>query len=391
MKKIIYKITLIISVLLLANPFIKVNATEPPSPFKLHALSALLMDAESGRVLYEKNGYEKLPMASTTKIMTCIIALENSDMNEIVTISQYASTMPDVQLNVIKNEQYKMIDLLHSLMLESHNDVAVAIAEHIGGSVEGFASLMNQKAKDLGAFDTNFVTPNGLDSQEHYTTAADLAKITAYAIKNEEFIKITNESSYSFSEINGKRTHYVNNKNSFLNQMEGAIGVKTGFTGKAGYCFVGAVDHEGKKLITVVLGSGWPPYKTYKWNDTKFLMYYGLNNYYNRTIYANEMDIKKIHVEDGIYDFTNTYSVGDLSMLVREDEKIEYFYSIPESIVAPVEKDSIVGFVEISISGSPYIKYPIMASDSILKITFPYCVKKVFKEYLLLDLVTDTN
>lgn len=388
MKKITYRITITIIIFLLINPLIQVNATEKPSSLKLHALSALLMDAESGRVLYEKNGYERLPMASTTKIMTCIIALENSSMDEIVTVSHYASTMPDVQLHIRKDEQYKMIDLLHSLMLESHNDVAVAIAEHIGGSVEGFATLMNQKARDLGAFDTNFVTSNGLDAEEHYTTAVDLGKITAYAINNEEFIKITNMTSYSFSEINGKRAYTVNNKNSFLNQMDGAIGVKTGFTGRAGYCFVGALEQDERKLISVVLGSGWPPHKNYKWNDTKFLMYYGLNNYYNKIIYANEKDIKKIYVEDGIYDYTNTYSEGLLSMLVREDEDIDYTYHIPDSITAPIEKGSIVGYVEISIDGNSYIKYPIKASDSILKITFPYCLEKVVERFLFMKILT---
>lgn len=391
MKKIVYRMTSLIIVLLLMNPFPQVKATEEPSSVKTHALSALLMDADSGRVLYEKNGYERLPMASTTKIMTCIVALENASMDEIVTVSHYASTMPDVQLNIMKDEQYKMKDLLYSLMLESHNDVAVAIAEHIGGTVEGFAALMNQKAKDLNAFDTNFVTPNGLDAVEHYTTAADMATISSYAIKNEEFINITNTASYTFSEINGKRVHTVNNKNSFLNQMNGAIGIKTGFTGRAGYCFVGALSQDDKTFISVVLGSGWPPNRTYKWYDTKFLMNYGLDSYYNRVVYDNEINIKKIRVVDGIYDVINTYSEGYLSMLVREDEDINYTYYIPDSIIAPVEKASVVGYVEISIEGNPYIKYPIKSSDTIEKITFPYCLEKAFKRFLLMEIVVTND
>jgi len=208
---------------------------------KLNSLSALLMDGENNRVLYEVNGYKELPMASTTKIMTCIIALEQGNLNDVVTVSSYAASMPDVQLNIRQGEQYYLKDLLYPLMLESHNDVAVAIAEHIGGSVEGFATMMNDKARALGCNNTNFVTPNGLDADGHYTTARDLAVIASYAIKNEDFIKITNTPSYQFKEINNKRSFNVTNKNKFLYMMDGAIGVKTGFTSKAGYCFVGAL------------------------------------------------------------------------------------------------------------------------------------------------------
>ncbi|HKL99747.1 MAG TPA: D-alanyl-D-alanine carboxypeptidase family protein, partial [Mobilitalea sp.] len=243
---------------------------------KLHAASCLLMDAENNRVLYEENGQEELSMASTTKIMTCIVTLENADLNDIVTVSSYAARMPDVQLNIRSGEQYYLIDLLHSLMLESHNDVAVAIAEHVGGSVEGFATMMNDKARSLGCDNTNFVTPNGLDAEGHYTTAQDLAVITSYSIKNDKFINITNTPSYQFKELINGRSFSVSNKNKFLYMMEGAIGVKTGFTGRAGYCFVGAIKRPDRTLVSVVLGCGWPPRKSLKWSDTKELMNYGI-------------------------------------------------------------------------------------------------------------------
>ena len=164
-------------------------------PENLHAAAAVLMDAESGRVLFEKNGTEKLPMASTTKIMTLLIALENADPDGIVTVSSRAASMPEVKLHIREGERYRLLDLLYSLILESHNDTAVAIAEHIGGSVEQFASMMNQKARDLGCFDTYFITPNGLDAQDehgiHSTTAKDLARIMRFCIRNEEFLAIT--------------------------------------------------------------------------------------------------------------------------------------------------------------------------------------------------------
>ena len=206
-------------------------------PENLHAAAAVLMDAESGRVLFEKNGTEKLPMASTTKIMTLLIALENADPDGIVTVSSRADSMPEVKLHIREGERYRLLDLLYSLILESHNDTAVAIAEHIGGSVEQFASMMNQKARDLGCFDTYFITPNGLDAQDehgiHSTTAKDLARIMRFCIRNEEFLAITRTASHTFSDLDGTRNFTVQNKNAFLNMMDGVLSGKTGFTGNA--------------------------------------------------------------------------------------------------------------------------------------------------------------
>ena len=173
---------------------------------QLYSLSAVLMDADTGRVLFDKDGYTVRANASTTKIMTCILAIESGKLDELVTVSKYAASMPDVQLNIKEGEKYLLRDLLYSLMLESHNDVAVAIAEHIAGDVKSFAILMNDKAKKLGCENTYFITPNGLDASEetpegmkiHGTTAADLARIMAYCIKNEEFLKITRTASYTF-------------------------------------------------------------------------------------------------------------------------------------------------------------------------------------------------
>ena len=145
------------------------DISKMPQPPTIFAQAAVMMDGENGRILYEKNAEKFLPMASTTKIMTCIVALEQADMNETVTVSEYAASMPDVQLNIRAGERYRMQDLLYSLMLESHNDSAVAIAEAVAGSEGAFAKMMNQKARDIGCSDTNFVTPNGLDSRNMET------------------------------------------------------------------------------------------------------------------------------------------------------------------------------------------------------------------------------
>lgn len=225
---------------------------------ELYAKSAVLMDGNSGRVLYGKNPEEIMANASTTKIMTCILALENSDLEQKVIVSDYAASMPKVHLGMQTGEEFKLQDLLYSLMLESHNDSAVAIAETVAGSVDSFAELMNEKARDIGCEHTTFLTPNGLDATKtledgttvfHSTTATDLAKIMAYCVsqspKREEFLKITGTPSYSFSDISGSRSYSCNNHNAFLSMMEGAISGKTGFTANAGaFAILGQKYHK---------------------------------------------------------------------------------------------------------------------------------------------------
>jgi D-alanyl-D-alanine carboxypeptidase (penicillin-binding protein 5/6) len=343
---------------------------------RLHALSALLLDADNNRVLYEKNGDDELPMASTTKIMTCIVALENSKPEDIVEVSAYAAKMPDVQLNIKAGECYYMKDLLYSLMLESHNDSAVAIAEHVGGSVEGFAVMMNDKARALGCSHTNFVTPNGLDANGHYTTAKELAIIASYAIKNEKFIEITNTLTHSFQEINKKRQFTVSNKNKFLHMMDGAIGVKTGFTGKAGYCFVGAIKRPDRTLISVVLASGWPPRKSLKWSDTMELMRYGVDQYQVRQIFM-EQELPPMMVKKGQSSSVKLKYDGKLKLLMREDEKVTFVYELPEYLMAPVKADKEVGKLKYYINHELLNEIPVYAVEDVKKINFKYCLQEL--------------
>jgi serine-type D-Ala-D-Ala carboxypeptidase (penicillin-binding protein 5/6) len=359
-----------------------VSATEDKN-LKLLAKSAVLMDAESGRVLYEKDGYNEMPMASTTKIMTCIVALENGKLDDVVTISKYASTMPDVQLNVAPGEQYILKDLLYSLMLESHNDVAVAIAEHVGGSVEGFAKLMNKKAKELGCKHTNFVTPNGLDADGHYTTATELAKIASYAIKNEDFINITNTPSHTFREVKKGRTFTVSNKDRFLYMYDGAIGVKTGFTGKAGYCFVGAVKKNGKTFVSAVLGCGWPPHKSYKWSDTTALMNYGMKNFEMRQIFDSDKEFDPVTVVDGRENQVGLHYDGDISLLIGKNEVVKVVYKIPKAIAAPVVADSVVGSAKYYVGNQLIEEVPILTTSNIDRINFKYVINKILQIWMM--------
>lgn len=287
----------------------------------LYAQGAVLLDADSGRVLYGKNETTPMAMASTTKIMTCILVLENAKVDETVSVSAYAATMPKVKLYVKCGEHYTVRELLFSLMLESHNDAAAVLGEYIGAKLLGemgeisehtgeesraalhrFAQAMNEKAEEIGCEDTWFITPNGLDAtetltlpdgstleKEHHTTAKDLAEILRYCIKaspqRDLFLEITETQDYSFTE-NG-RSFQCHNHNAFLQMMDGAFTGKTGFTNKAGYCYVGALKQGGKCMIVALLACGWPNHKTYKWSDSRELFTYGLENYRYRTLKKN--------------------------------------------------------------------------------------------------------
>ena len=350
----------------------------------LYAGYAVLMDASNRRVLFEKNGYEQVPMASTTKIMTLIVTLENANLDDVVNVSEYAASMPDVQLGICTGEKYRLSDLLYSLMLESHNDVAVAIAEHVGGSVEGFAKMMNEKAVELGANHTHFVTPNGLDADGHYTTAYDLALIASYAIENEEFLKIVQTPNYTFHEQESGKAYTVNNKDRFLNEYQGALGIKTGFTGKAGYCFVGAAEREGKKLVSVVLASGWPPNKNYKWQDTKSMMNYGMENYQIKKVLDKGKTFEQIKVCNSIEKSPVTpYVDEDLSILLSDQEEVSFELNVPDQLTAPVKAGETIGELSIKIGGEQYKILPVYAKETRREITFQYTLKRIFFKYII--------
>ena len=382
------------------------DAFLPLKSSELYALSACLMDADSGRVLYDKNADEVRAMASTTKIMTLIIALEYANENDIVTVSPYAASMPDVQLNIRAGEQYRIGDLYYAMMLESFNDVAVAIAEYIGECyalkqddrtmntgikarsyddskryVRTFAMLMNEKAKELGCENTYFITPNGLDAEDengkHSTTAKELAVIASYAVKNERFNEIIGTRQYSFCEVNGARNCSAYNKDAFLNQMNGAFGIKTGFTGNAGYCFVGALKSDGRTFISVVLGSGWPSNRTYKWKDTRKLMEYGINNFFPRTVFSTIENYKDVMVKDGMEESTSTCIAGELSLILCEADDVRVVYELEDYIDAPVNVGDIVGKAIIYVNGQRMGSFPITAAAAVERANYMWYLKRL--------------
>ena len=241
--------------------------------YNLSSDCALLINANTGKVVYAKNENVRHANASTTKIMTCILSLENCKLNEKVTFSPYAASIEPSKLYANAGEVFYLKDLLYSLMLPSHNDTAVAIAEHVSGSTAKFVDLMNKKAAAIGCTNTHFATPNGLDfGYDHYTTASDLAKIARYAIKRNMFRKLISTGYYSFSNLNTGRTYYIGTTNALLGNLPGVQGMKTGYTNKAGYCFVGlSYSQKGNTYISVVLGGS---SSASRWEDSRRLLTY---------------------------------------------------------------------------------------------------------------------
>jgi len=396
------------------------NVITGQEELKLYARSAVLMDADSGRILYAKNPDDVLAMASTTKIMTLIIALENEKENDIATVSSYAASQPKVHLGMRTGEQFYLNDLYYSLMLESHNDTAVCIAEHIGRQFSGennneyndkansrrfveiFLDKMNEKAQKLGLEHTYFLTPNGLDNQrrldngdikEHQTTAAELASILKYCINDspsrERFLEITGKDTYSFTDVDEKRSFYCSNHNAFLHMMDGAFTGKTGFTSKAGYCYVGALRQKEKTFIVSLLACGWPNNKNYKWSDATDLMNYGLENYEYQNVYPEHIKLPKISILNGIPDHkmlpievkaNNTEK--ELRVLLHKNEKVSIEYKIKKQVQAPVKKGDTVGAVYYKVNDYLLAEYPVISGMDIEEMNLLWCFKEVIGKYV---------
>ena len=356
----------------------------------LYAKGAVLLDCSSQRILYGKNADTPMPNASTTKILTCILALENGKPDDIVTVSDYACKMPKVKLGFTTGDTFYLKDLLYSLMLESHNDTAVAIAEHISGSVEAFAELMNKKAKELGCENSHFVTPNGLDKSddggEHSTTAYDLSRIMSYCIKNDEFLEITRTQSKQIQNVKGTKSYSLNNHNALLQMVDGAVSGKTGFTGNAGYCYVGAYEKDGRTYAFALLACGWPNNKGYKWVDAKKLIAFG-NEKYEKKIVAEEPREFNLRLKQAvIYDHGYVYPENvhaavrekKMEMLLSDADKITVDYDLPKSLNAPVQAGDVIGEEKIYLNQSLIASREIYLTEGAQQFNFFWCLRQVF-------------
>lgn len=384
------------------------NIEEITEPSDLYAQSAVLLDADSGRILFAKNGQEERAMASTTKIMTCILALEYGKLDEVVTASAKAAAQPEVRLGVREGEQFYLRDLLYSLMLESHNDAAVVIAESVGTSVEGFADMMNQKAKELNCSQTYFITPNGLDAEDekgiHHTTAADLARIMKYCVMDSPqkrmFREITGTADYQFTDCSGTRSFSCTNHNAFLHMMEGAFSGKTGFTGNAGYCYVGALENDGRTFIVALLACGWPNNKGYKWADTKKLMTYGIEHFHYQDI-SRTLTFSPVVVQNGVPDGealsgtstvrlvkSGTASAEDeekqeIQMLLRDDEKIVVEAEAREQLEAPVEAGTYAGDVRYKLGDETVYSYRLVTESGVDVRDYKWCLENIISIFCM--------
>ena len=374
----------------------------------LHAQSAVLIDGLTGRILYGKNENDIRPMASTTKIMTCILALEAGGLDEFAEASSNAAAQPQVRLGVKKGERYQIRDLLYALMLESYNDAAVMIAEHIGGSVEGFAAMMNEKAAGLGCGDTYFITPNGLDGVKtdeqgkehiHSTTASDLARIMRYCVTEspakDEFLKITQTQNHYFTDMAGKRSFNCYNHNAFLTMMEGVLSGKTGFTGGAGYSYVGAMENQGRTYVIALLGCGWPPHKTYKWSDARKLYTYGLEHFKMKDVFQEET-FARVPVSGGLcwkegegaidqVELSMMLNPDDmhLTLLMGEGEEARVVKKVPSILMAPVREGQQVGTVDYYLGEVLVKRFPVYAMQGVEKMNLRRAADRVLDLFLV--------
>ncbi|NMA64884.1 MAG: D-alanyl-D-alanine carboxypeptidase [Clostridiaceae bacterium] len=349
---------------------VQVNA-EP----SINARSAAVIDFETGTLLYTKNAFSKRPMASTTKIMTAIVALENCSLDEDVLISKRAAGMGGSVMGIKAGTTVKLNDLLHGMLICSGNDAAVAIAEHIGGSIEGFSEMMNKKAIEIGAFSTSFSNPHGLDTENHYSTAYDLAKIARYALKIPEFDEIVRKREFYF---NGRT---LRSTNEMLDLYDGADGIKTGYTGLAGRCLVTSATREGMRLISVVLFCDTKNLRTsssMKILDYSFAEYDRVKLLDKGAIFGS-INVKRSRTSQEI----ELSASSDVLAVLRHDQKDSLFtrVSIPQTVTAPVKKGSIMGTVSVYQGDRIIAETSLIAMDSAEKKELKDYIKQVIIEW----------
>lgn len=325
----------------------------------LNSRIAVAYDRKSGKVIWGKNENKRSAMASTTKIMTAIIAIENADLNQEVVISAKSAGTGGSRLGLKKNDKILLQDLLYGLMLKSGNDAAVAIAETVGGNIEGYANMMNDKARQLGLENTHFVTPHGLDNPEHYTTAYELAKLTDYALKNETFAKIVNTKTCTIM-INGY-PKAISNTNELLGYIEGVNGVKTGFTNNAGRCLVTSVKRNDFEIITVVLQADT---KKFRGADSVKIINYIYDNYELLNIKeivdekfsdwcqinANRIEINKAK-NNNMKLYITELENGIIPVKKGSKENIDIEINNLFNFEAPVEKNKTIGNLKVCLNG----------------------------------------
>ncbi len=342
---------------------------------EVSARSAILIEAETGKVLYAENAHQKLPMASTTKIMTALVALENGDMTDIVTVdaSAYGTEGSSIYLHL--EEEIALKDLLYGLMLSSGNDAAVAIAVHIGGGTQAFADMMNKKAMELGAYSTNFITPNGLHDDAHYTTAYDLARIAAAAMNNRSFREIVSTEYYRAE--TGEIARTFKNKNRILWEYPGGTGVKTGYTKAAGRCLVFSSEQNGMELIGVVLNC------PNMFEDAKAMLDYGFDTFETVAMVKGGAIAARVAVSGGEKSLLELTPAEDIIVPVKKGSSASYRTRVvtDEDISAPVYKGDILGYVEVLDGDALLLRQELVAAEDVPDAGISYYFSRIIKRF----------
>lgn len=420
MKKII---SIILSLILILNPLFSLAEAEKENPASkpeenpqetskpkdakdsdelgLVGEGAILMDLNSSQILYEKNSNEKLYPASTTKIMTAILAIELGNLDDVVTIDKEITDLTEgshIALDV--GEQLSLRQLLYALLIESANDSAYAIAKHISGSIDAFVDLMNKKAKELGTTNTNFVNPNGLHDDNHYSSAKDLALISSHAMKNDIFRSIVKEYTYNIPPTNKKsEARYLKSANRLLYgdrqinvdgqnvaiKYDGAIGIKTGYTIKAQSCLVSCVEKNGRSLISVVLKSNGENIYV----DTHKLLNHGFNKFKTHTLGHKNQFIENFNIKNGISPFVGgvlkddiSYSVSDLDM-----DNIKLKSQALKELTAPIKKGDKLGDLIYMIGDKEIARSDIVSSADIAIDPDSLWYKKILSKWYILAFI----
>lgn len=327
----------------------------------ISAKAAVLYEPETGSFLYKKNADTPLPMASTTKIMTALVALDNASLTETVKIHDLAVGVEGSSAYLKRGDEVTMEELLYALLLRSANDAAAAIAFHISGSIEGFAILMNEKAEELGLCSTNFQNPHGLDGKEHYTTAKELAIIASHALDNAVFKEIVSTYKKTFN-YGDRQSTYINH-NKLLNLYDGCIGVKTGFTKKSGRCLVGAAEKDGLTFITVTLDA------PNDWSDHEKLFDIGYSTL-EKISFAKAREYRySLPVIDGVSETVTVSNQEELSKILERGEyKIDEHIKLSKFVTAPIKEGDVLGEVCYTLDGEYVGSVRLVAERSVASV-----------------------
>jgi len=338
-----------------------VDAVSQDIGLPVSAKGAVMISADTNNVIYEKNSNEKLSMASTTKIMTGLLALEKvqKDGDFLMEITEEMVMVEGSSMGLRAGDKLMMSDVVSGLMLASGNDAANSLAIAIAGTQEAFAELMNAKAAEIGMVNTNFVTPSGLDDEVHHSTAYDMAILTREAMKNEIFREIVSSKTRSVNFINPEKTVRYSNHNKLLSLYENCIGVKTGFTEKSGRCLVSAAERDGVTLIMVTLNAD------DDWNDHIAMFDYGFSKIKN--ISFNETDFfAEINIVGSDSSIIKVSGIdgGEKSLLDIDTDEIERVVYLPKFVYAPVKNGDMIGVVKYYMNDSEFLSVPIIAQEA---------------------------